>query len=39
MILVVEDDKTIARFVELELMHAGYRVQTADEGSAALKAI
>ena len=38
-ILVVEDDKTIARFVELELMHAGYRVEKVDEGNAALRAI
>lgn len=38
-ILVVEDDKTIARFVELELVHAGYRVDRVDEGTAALDAV
>lgn len=38
-ILVVEDDKTIARFVELELMHAGYRVHKVDDGLEALDAI
>jgi len=35
-ILVVEDDATIARFVELELVHAGYDVLRADDGPAAL---
>ncbi|MBE0417005.1 MAG: response regulator transcription factor [Coriobacteriia bacterium] len=38
-ILVVEDDRTIARFVELELAHAGYRVGKASNGSAALEVI
>ncbi len=38
-VLVVEDDRTIARFVELELMHAGYRVQKAADGNEALAAI
>jgi DNA-binding response OmpR family regulator len=36
-ILVVEDDRTIARFVELELAHAGYRVEKVADGSAALE--
>jgi two-component system response regulator ArlR len=35
-ILVVEDDATIARFVELELSHAGYVVSRADDGLKAL---
>jgi DNA-binding response OmpR family regulator len=35
-ILVVEDDATIARFVELELIHSGYTVFRADDGPAAL---
>lgn len=38
-ILVVEDDRTIARFVELELAHAGYRVDKVADGTAALKAL
>ncbi len=38
-ILVVEDDRTIARFVELELMHVGYQVSRVDDGSSALEAI
>ncbi len=38
-ILVVEDDATIARFIELELMHAGYEVVRATDGVAALSAI
>ncbi len=38
-ILIVEDDKTIARFVELELMHAGYEVQKVDDGNVALDVI
>jgi len=38
-ILVVEDDRTIARFVELELVHAGYRVDKVADGTAALEAI
>lgn len=38
-ILVVEDDTTIARFVELELAHAGYAVRRAGDGQAALDAI
>ena len=28
-ILIVEDEKKIARFLELELTHEGYEVQTA----------
>lgn len=38
-ILVVEDDQTIARFVELELVHAGYRVDKASDGVGALETI
>ena len=38
-ILVVEDDQTIARFVELELAHAGYRVEKVADGTAALDAL
>lgn len=36
-ILVVEDDRTIARFVELELTHVGYRVEKAADGATALE--
>lgn len=38
-ILVVEDDETIARFVELELGHAGYQVRRAGDGWAALEEV
>jgi DNA-binding response OmpR family regulator len=38
-ILVVEDDRTIARFVELELAHAGYRVEKVADGTAALEVL
>jgi len=38
-ILIVEDDATIARFVELELMHAGFSVRKAADGPAGLEAI
>ncbi len=38
-ILLVEDDETIARFVELELQHAGYRVLRAAEGAAAVETV
>lgn len=38
-ILVVEDDATIARFVELELAHAGFEVRKAADGAAALEEI
>lgn len=38
-ILVVEDDYTIARFVELELSHQGYSVIKVSDGNAALKAV
>jgi len=37
-VLVVEDDATIARFVELELQHAGYEVMKAADGAAAIAA-
>lgn len=36
-ILIVEDDATIARFVELELEHAGYGVLRAGEGPTAIE--
>ncbi|MCK8115839.1 response regulator transcription factor [Anaerosoma tenue] len=35
-ILIVEDDATIARFVELELRHAGYHVLKAGDGPTAI---
>jgi len=35
-VLIVEDDATIARFVELELEHAGYGVFRAGDGPAAI---
>lgn len=38
-IIVVEDDLTIARFVELELSHAGYTVTKAADGESALALI
>jgi len=38
-ILIVEDDQTIARFVELELAHAGYDVRKVADGEAAIEAV
>ncbi|TLM83142.1 MAG: response regulator transcription factor, partial [Actinobacteria bacterium] len=38
-ILIVEDDATIGRFIELELMHAGNPVRRVTDGEAALHAI
>lgn len=38
-VLIVEDDATIARFVELELEHAGYSVRKAEDGRGALDAV
>jgi DNA-binding response OmpR family regulator len=38
-ILVVEDDPTIGRFVELELAHSGYGVTRVTDGEAALVAL
>ncbi|MFA5843888.1 MAG: response regulator transcription factor [Coriobacteriia bacterium] len=38
-ILIVEDDATIARFVELELEHAGFSVRRSADGPAALEAV
>lgn len=35
-ILVVEDERKLARFIELELRHAGYDVETANEGQTAI---
>jgi two-component system, OmpR family, response regulator ArlR len=36
-IMIVEDDATIARFVELELTHAGFDVRRTDNGATALE--
>lgn len=36
-ILIVEDEKKIARFLELELMHEGYEVATAHDGRTGLE--
>ena len=36
-ILIVEDEKKIARFLELELTHEGYEVQTAGDGRSGLE--
>lgn len=36
-ILIVEDDTTIARFIELELQHCGFRVLRAGEGPTAIE--
>jgi len=36
-ILIVEDEKKIARFLELELMHEGYEVETAGDGRTGLE--
>lgn len=38
-ILIVEDEKSIARFVELELMHEGYEVEKAHDGRTGLDMI
>jgi two-component system response regulator ArlR len=38
-ILVVEDDESIARFVELELTHNGYEVVRAGDGATALELV
>lgn len=38
-ILVVEDDESIARFVELELTHLGFAVARAADGAAALELV
>ena len=35
-ILIVEDERKIARFLELELQHEGYEVDTADDGRTGL---
>lgn len=35
-ILVVEDERKLARFIELELIHEGYKVDTANEGQTAI---
>ena len=39
MILVVEDDDSIARFVELELRHNGFEVTRAGDGATALQMV
>lgn len=36
-ILIIEDEKPIARFLELELLHEGYMVDTAYDGRAGLE--
>lgn len=36
-ILIVEDDTTIARFIELELQHSGFKVLRAGEGPTAIE--
>ena len=36
-ILIVEDEKKIARFLELELVHEGYEVLTAFDGRSGLE--
>jgi two-component system, OmpR family, response regulator ArlR len=38
-ILVVEDDESIARFIELELTHQGFAVEKASDGASALEAV
>ena len=38
-ILIVEDDVTIARFVELELQHAGFKVLRAGDGTTAIELV
>jgi len=38
-IMIVEDDATIGRFVELELAHAGYEVSRFGDGEAALESV
>lgn len=38
-ILIVEDDVTIARFVELELQHAGFDVLRAGDGATAIELV
>lgn len=38
-ILIVEDDPTIGRFIELELMHAGNEVRRVTSGEEALEAV
>ena len=38
-ILIVEDDATIARFVELELQHAGFEVMRVGDGPSAIAAV
>lgn len=37
-ILIIEDEAKIARFIELELQHEGYEVQTAGDGNGGLQA-
>lgn len=37
-ILIIEDEAKIARFIELELQHEGYQVQTAGDGLSGLQA-
>lgn len=37
-VLIIEDEAKIARFIELELQHEGYEVQTAGDGLSGLQA-
>ncbi|MBQ2956738.1 MAG: response regulator transcription factor [Clostridia bacterium] len=37
-ILIVEDERKLARYLELELMHEGYEIRLAHDGRAAVKA-
>lgn len=38
-ILIIEDEKQIARFIELELQHEGYKTEAAYDGRDGLKAV
>jgi two-component system, OmpR family, response regulator ArlR len=38
-ILIIEDEKQIVRFLELELMHEGYAIETAADGLAGIAAL
>ncbi|MFW5976856.1 MAG: response regulator transcription factor [Bacillota bacterium] len=38
-IIIIEDEKQIARFMELELMHEGYRVEVVKDGKTGLKKV
>jgi two-component system, OmpR family, response regulator ArlR len=38
-ILIIEDEKQIVRFLELELMHEGYAIETASDGPGGIAAV